>query len=729
MSWRQRLHTDRNFNQHGYYPARNSVRGQQRRREYPRDPYPPPRSREYVHGEERGDYRYGYQHNQTMMMTASSGGDVDTYYRSARRYGNGGSHEEGRGFRDQQREYGGYYNEYGWNMGDTSENNAYSDPRRGGQWGGYGYEHGYGHEDYQYDVSPSPRRGSGDYGHVDYDYSHRRHDPSTSASHHHRADHQHHHHHSNPAYTHHAAARDRNSYRTSVVSSQSQQSLPFESSTQITPLRYYSTTATAPRSHSPRRSFRTNTYRSITTRPREDEEKKLEPEPRPSGQGQDQDQAATAAAAPERSSQTFIGGAKSTTSTPRRAVPTPEYLRITIETSTYLANIASVRKLLILDLNGTLVFRSPHSRRAFQPQAHAEGHTHHHHHTPFDPYTHPLPPGTSLRSLRAVHPRPFMTSFRKYLFHADTRVWLDTMVWSSAQPHSVADMVDKSFGTCKSQLVAVWARDTLDLTKEEYNQKTQTTKNLEKPWAYFSKIHGGGDGWAWHDSAARNTHSAHTTILLDDSPLKAQLQMWNHVCIREYDASMRGADVRAAEADRCRVMALNGNVERDAVTGDGGGALVDGSSSLLTEVQRCRVQRRKEKKWVKMERKKGLRKPQPQQPGRSQEVEAQAVGQREQEGWDEDRWWWRFDCTLLAVVGILDAIKQQSNVASWIRTGGLSEVVAGYRASEVMEAMSREGGRTPQWFDDERVVEYWVERGVRALETLGVGLDPGVMVS
>jgi len=44
------------------------------------------------------------------------------------------------------------------------------------------------------------------------------------------------------------------------------------------------------------------------------------------------------------------------------------------------------------------------------------------------------------------------------------------MVWSSAQPHSVAGMVDKCFGERKEELVAVWARDTFGLDEHAYSE-------------------------------------------------------------------------------------------------------------------------------------------------------------------------------------------------------------------------------------------------------------------
>lgn len=102
-----------------------------------------------------------------------------------------------------------------------------------------------------------------------------------------------------------------------------------------------------------------------------------------------------------------------------------------------------IRKLLALDLNGTLLFRSKHRRH----QALSE--------------SWPV-------KLRTVHPRPYMDSFQHYLFHPSTCEWLDTMVWSSAQPPSVSDMVNHCFPTSKDSLLAIWARDTLGLDDAAY---------------------------------------------------------------------------------------------------------------------------------------------------------------------------------------------------------------------------------------------------------------------
>ena len=124
----------------------------------------------------------------------------------------------------------------------------------------------------------------------------------------------------------------------------------------------------------------------------------------------------------------------------------------------------------------------------------------------------------------------------------------------------------------RENLVAIWARDTLGLTPGEYREyltftpllpafyshfpyihsnsnlpdrKTQTTKDLTKPWTQLPLT---------SSLSPSQPHSAKTTLLLDDSPLKAHLQPYNHVCIQEYASGLRGKDlgVRAREVAAAR---------------------------------------------------------------------------------------------------------------------------------------------------------------------------------
>ncbi|KAF7369188.1 Phosphoprotein phosphatase [Mycena venus] len=153
------------------------------------------------------------------------------------------------------------------------------------------------------------------------------------------------------------------------------------------------------------------------------------------------------------------------------------------------------KKLLILDLNGTLLLRSKRTRSG------------------------PSVPNLGTRS-RLVHPRPYLNTFKEYIFHPATMQWLDTMVWSSAQPPSVADMVNHCFGLQQRKFLAIWARDTMGLPPALY--QTQTSPNPGPP---------------------SPEHSRHTTLLLDDSARKAHLHPHNHVCVREYLQETRRHDL------------------------------------------------------------------------------------------------------------------------------------------------------------------------------------------
>jgi hypothetical protein len=148
---------------------------------------------------------------------------------------------------------------------------------------------------------------------------------------------------------------------------------------------------------------------------------------------------------PHGHSQSTAPRARPTTPPPSPPPPTrpsPSYLEFSSTPS--ITSSEPTRKLLVLDLNGTLLLRSPRppksSRGKYQP--------------------HPAP--------RRVMRRPYLTALRAYLFAPQTRAWLDVMVWSSAQPHSVEDMVLHALGDDRERLIALWARDTLGLPEDHY---------------------------------------------------------------------------------------------------------------------------------------------------------------------------------------------------------------------------------------------------------------------
>lgn len=142
------------------------------------------------------------------------------------------------------------------------------------------------------------------------------------------------------------------------------------------------------------------------------------------------------------------------------------------------------RKLVILDLNGTLIYR-PNSRK--QP--------------------------------RKMVARPNLQQFLAYLFDN-----FAVMVWSSAKPENVNVLVEIGLGEYRHHLIACWGRDTLGLEPKHYNLNVQCYKNLQRIWA-SNDIQG-------HEFGTR--FDQRNTILIDDSSLKAAAQPHNLLEIPEF---------------------------------------------------------------------------------------------------------------------------------------------------------------------------------------------------
>jgi hypothetical protein len=283
-------------------------------------------------------------------------------------------------------------------------------------------------------------------------------------------------------------------------------------------------------------------------------------------------------------------------------------------------------------------------------------------------------------------------------------------------------------------------------------------------------------------------HSALTTVLLDDSPLKARLQPWNHVCLKEYVQATRNQDLKALELQELRKLweqrqeqmqkeqeqerasaAAEEHALREAgppaVQEDGGaqapatpksppseGAAEDARSPPPTDGEG-----KKRKRASKKEK-------------REAELMARFAGAEAPPAEEAAE----FDPTLLAVVGVMDAVKWESNVAAWIREGGLwgpfrrtAEVPAPHEPDEARDdamveteaeagaeaGQSAEGaGETvlvpgndadplpsaetpqeatgdaaaPMWFEDPEVVRYWADRGRQACAAIGVEVAHGI---
>ena len=164
-------------------------------------------------------------------------------------------------------------------------------------------------------------------------------------------------------------------------------------------------------------------------------------------------------------------------------IPTPTYMILAHAPPTILHSPR--RLLLILDLNGTLLHRSTHIQ---------------------------------------FTPRPHLKQFLSYALANHS-----ILIWSSAQPKNVNGMCEKMFTPAqRKMLLGEWGRDTLDLTPEQYKERVQVFKRLEKIWEseMLQRTHPEfytGQRWGQHN-----------TLLIDDSFLKASGQPFNHVEVPEF---------------------------------------------------------------------------------------------------------------------------------------------------------------------------------------------------
>lgn len=229
---------------------------------------------------------------------------------------------------------------------------------------------------------------------------------------------------------------------------------------------------------------------------------------------------------------------------------------------------------------------------------------------------------------------------------------LDAMVWSSVQPQNLLGMVDAAFGVQQEAMRACWTRGMLGLGREGYYAKVQTTKNLERIW--------------WSSAGG---YDAKTTVLVDDTAMKARLQPWNLLQVTEYTV----AEARVGKANT-----NGGFLQADASPEE------DSLSELPDD---------KEK---------------------------------------EDG----VDTTILAVIGILEELRAQRNIPAWIRSGGLWGNVPHSKGAElessvtdVIPALLRKdeqspdvgnAATTPLWCTNTAALSYWTNQGIKALKSRSI---------
>lgn len=166
------------------------------------------------------------------------------------------------------------------------------------------------------------------------------------------------------------------------------------------------------------------------------------------------------------------------------------------------------------------------------------------------------------------------------------------------------------------------------------------------------------------------THSVKTTLLVDDSTDKARLQPWNHIHVKEYGHAERRSDLDQikAKTSTSRTKAKASKKTSDVSTLLGNMTLSSSSTKTTLDA-----------------------------PSSSSS----------------------FDSILLAVIGILDALKYQDNVSGWLKSGGI--LLCGVEQGPIGD----EGKEV--WFNAVHIVDWWTNKGREALGRLGIEPVAGVV--
>ncbi|EEB08957.1 NLI interacting factor family phosphatase [Schizosaccharomyces japonicus yFS275] len=150
-------------------------------------------------------------------------------------------------------------------------------------------------------------------------------------------------------------------------------------------------------------------------------------------------------------------------------------------------NFVDKRKLLVLDLNGSLLYRPPP------------------------------------RHLTKPIPRPGVKNFLKFAFAN-----FNIVVWSSAQSHNIQKMMHAVMNKeQRKQVLLCMTREDVDFEEGDRNTKIQTYKNLTKVWQQLKKDKDDNPA-AWNQF---------NTVIVDDSAIKCCAQPYNLLQLSDFQPS------------------------------------------------------------------------------------------------------------------------------------------------------------------------------------------------
>jgi hypothetical protein len=84
----------------------------------------------------------------------------------------------------------------------------------------------------------------------------------------------------------------------------------------------------------------------------------------------------------------------------------------------------------------------------------------------------------------------------------------------------------------------------------------------------------------------------------------------------------------------------------------------------------------------------------------------------------------QLDQSLLAVIGILETLKKESDIASWIRCGSLFKVTSSCPShAEASVATEPEVAKLTFWWEEPDTMEFWIRTGRAVLRELEIDLE------
>ncbi|KAJ2083794.1 hypothetical protein H4R24_000565 [Coemansia sp. RSA 988] len=137
---------------------------------------------------------------------------------------------------------------------------------------------------------------------------------------------------------------------------------------------------------------------------------------------------------------------------------------------------------------------------------------------------------------RKVAPRPHLDEFLKFALEN-----FAVMVWSSAQPANINEMMRKTMSPYWKDFVRVWDRRFCELDGQYYS-KANSIKDLARIYNGFSledspdrNVHGTYEGYKGICLDKQGHWTLDNIIIVDDSETKTALQKDNHVFVQTFD--------------------------------------------------------------------------------------------------------------------------------------------------------------------------------------------------